>query len=312
MSETESTADNVDTTADSRFLRSIEFLTGENPNLGSFLLVVGIVTCVFVALFQFTLPTPISHLLTGGVLFVTVISAIFALLLDTLGYFDRETATDTTAPDGDESTDGAAEPRQPWVSETGGSAPLPPVLDFDAELQAYADLYDGDLPRQFDPFLEDYRRLKTSPRNRRTIASDLRADLNPIGALFDEGTEGHGLYDDIGERLFRYIRGGSNLTVGRAVFYDDEGDEAAVEDLANGVGRVELAVENEGETVDVEVTVQFTDATGAPVSSQTSPAGTIESGTRETVTADVFVPPDARRATTSISASEPSTTVARA
>ena len=36
------------------FLDSIEFLTGEDPNLGSFLLVVGIVTCVFIALFQFT------------------------------------------------------------------------------------------------------------------------------------------------------------------------------------------------------------------------------------------------------------------
>ncbi|MEF8789887.1 MAG: hypothetical protein V5A61_07145 [Haloarculaceae archaeon] len=89
MSQPDSTADSADTGTDSTFLRSIEFLTGEDPNLGSFLLVVGIVTCVFIALFQFTVPAPISHLLTGGVLFVTVISAMFALLLDTLGYFDR-------------------------------------------------------------------------------------------------------------------------------------------------------------------------------------------------------------------------------
>ncbi|ODR83374.1 hypothetical protein BG842_09655 [Haladaptatus sp. W1] len=85
------------TETESTFLDSIQFLTGKNPNLGSFLLVVGMVTCVFIALFQFTLPAPISNLLTIGVVLVTVTSAIFASLLDTLGYFDRNT---TVAPTG--------------------------------------------------------------------------------------------------------------------------------------------------------------------------------------------------------------------
>jgi hypothetical protein len=72
----------------STFLDGIEFLTGEDPSAGSFLLVVGIITCVFIAGFQFTLPEPISLLLTGLVLVVAVISFIMGAILDTLGYFD--------------------------------------------------------------------------------------------------------------------------------------------------------------------------------------------------------------------------------
>lgn len=72
----------------STFLTSIEFLTGEDPSAGSFLLVVGIITCVFIAAFQFTLPDPISLLLTGLVVIVAVISFIIGAILDTLGYFD--------------------------------------------------------------------------------------------------------------------------------------------------------------------------------------------------------------------------------
>jgi hypothetical protein len=300
MTTQESTTESADAGTDSNFLRSIEFLTGENPNLGSFLLVVGIVTCVFIALFQFTLPAPISHLLTGGVLFVTVVSALFAVLLDTLGYFDGDT-TDVAADTG---TVDPTDVTEPWVLD-GTVASLPPVIDFDDELRAFADLYDGDLPAQFDPFIEDYRRLKTNTRNRRTIASDLRADLNPIGVLFEEGTRGNDLYEEVGDRLFRYIRGGTTLTVGRAVFYDGDGDETTVEDLAGGVGRVELAVENEGETADVEVTVQFFDGDGDAVSSQTVPMGTVRSGVRDTLSTEVFVPGNAESATTTVRTSGP-------
>jgi hypothetical protein len=74
----------------SPFLKSIEFLTGSDPNAGSFLLVVGVVTCVFIAVFQFTLPDPISLILTGLVLVVAVISFIMGAILDILGYFDIE------------------------------------------------------------------------------------------------------------------------------------------------------------------------------------------------------------------------------
>ena len=72
----------------SPFLSGLEFLTGEDPSAGSFLLVVGMVTCVFIAAFQLTLPDPISNLLTALVLVVAVISFIMGAILDILGYFD--------------------------------------------------------------------------------------------------------------------------------------------------------------------------------------------------------------------------------
>lgn len=72
----------------SRFLTGLEFLTGDDPSAGSFLLVVGMVTCVFIAAFQFTLPDPISNLLTGLVLVVAVLSFIMGAILDILGHFD--------------------------------------------------------------------------------------------------------------------------------------------------------------------------------------------------------------------------------
>ncbi len=75
----------------STFLTSIEFLTGEDPSAGSFLLVVAIITCVFIAAFQFMLPDPVSLLLTGLVLAVAVISFIIGAVLDALDYFDTQT-----------------------------------------------------------------------------------------------------------------------------------------------------------------------------------------------------------------------------
>ena len=74
--------------SESGFLNSIEFLTGEDPNAGSFLLVVGMITVVFIAGFQLLLPVPVSHLLTALVLAVAVISLILGAILDTLGHFD--------------------------------------------------------------------------------------------------------------------------------------------------------------------------------------------------------------------------------
>jgi hypothetical protein len=289
-----------ETEYDSDFLRSITFVTGQDANLGSFLLVVGIVTCVFIALFQFSLPQPISHLLTAGVLFVTVLSAIFALALDSLGYFEP-TPKDTGAVP-------TAEPAgstHPWVLAEE-AAPLPPMIDFDDELRIYAGMYDGDLPKQFRPFIEEYRRLKTNTSNRRTIASDLRADLNPIGALFTEGSEGYDLYERIGERLFRYIgTDAEHVALRRIAFYDDEGDKVDVTELRNELGRVEVTVDNEGDPVDVDVVVQFYDTGGGSISSRTCRVGTVLPGASPTIEADVFVPAETTRAGATIRVSTP-------
>ncbi|WP_197427810.1 hypothetical protein [Halogeometricum sp. CBA1124] len=284
----------TDAEAEPSFLKAIEFVTGEDANLGSFLLVVAIVTAVFIALFQFTLPAPASNLLTVGVLFVTALSAVFAALLDRLGYFDRPTVSATDEPD--------AEPAAtPWVPVGKASAPLPPLINFDAELRAYAELYDGELPAAFDAFVSDYVRLKTNTRNRRTIASDLRADLNAVGALFERGSEGDRLYEDISRRLFRYIgdRDG-HVTVDRVAFYDATGTETDVAAATNELVRVELTVTNEGEAADVSVVVDLYDADGVPVARRVCPAGVVSPGATKTLETDVYVPPEVERAQTTV------------
>jgi hypothetical protein len=283
-------------------LDSFEGLLGENPNFGSFVLTVGAVTCVFIAAFQFTLPSPVSHLLTAGVLLVTVLTAVIASALETLGYFDPDRGT-ARAQSTDEADD---RPAKPWVVGNRQAAPLPPLLNFDAELRAFAELYDGDLPEQFDAFIEDYRRLKTSRKNRATIASDLRADLNPISVLFEDGSEGDELYQQVSDKLFRYIKSDvlDSVSVNSVTFHDADGTEATVADLQSEVSRTEFVVENEGEETSVEIVVEFYDANGDRIGSQTCPVGSIKPAAVREVSADVLVPGTATRATTSLRVAE--------
>lgn len=279
-------------------LDNFELILGEDPNFGSFVLTVGIVTCVFIAAFQFTLPSPVSHLLTAGVLLVTVLTAVIASALETLGYFDPDRGTARTQTD--EQTD--SRPAKPWVVGNRQAAPLPPLLNFDAELRSFAELYDGELPQQFDSFIEDYRRLKTNRKNRATIASDLRADLNPISVLFEDGSEGDDLYQQISDKLFRYIRNDvlDAVSVRSVTFHDADGNEASVADLAREVSRADFVVENEGEEATVEVVVEFYDGNDDRIGSQTYPIGTIKPAATREVSADVLVPADATRATTTL------------
>ena len=284
MSSPEPSADGAESTEQSRFLSGIEFLTGEDPNLGSFLLVIAIVTCVFIALFQFTLPEPVSHLLTAGVIIITVVSTGFAALLDSLGYFDGMTPEAVAEQ---ARTTGA---KRPWVPAEPVSASLPPMLNFDDELQALSDYYDGDLPDQFDPFIAEYKRLKTNPGNRSTIASDLRADLNPIGTILDQDSPVYDNYERISEGLFRYIgNAAGHLTVEGPAFYDSTDTERDVADLNDELARAEVTIENEGEPIALDLVIEFYDAETL-LSSRSCPVGKITAGARKTVETDVFVP----------------------
>ena len=290
----------ADRATDSTFLGGIEFLTGPGATLGSFLLVVGIVTCVFIALFQFTLPAPVSDLLTVGVVLVTALSAGFAAALEKLGYFGREQETTASATSSDHRP--AA---KPWVPTEKSSAPLPPIINFDAELRAFADMYDGDLPRPFDPFIEDYLRLKTNTENRATIASDLRADLNPVGTLFEVGSEGDRLCEELSDRLFRYISTRTHLRLDRVAFYDEAGEETTVTALDDQLGRVTVAIANDGELADVEAVVTLYDGAGSAIASRTCDAGRIKPGARMTLSTDIFVPADTADADTTLRLSAP-------
>lgn len=277
---------------ESTFLDGIEFLTGEDPNLGSFLLTIGIVTCVFIALFQFALPSPVSHLLTAGVIIITVLSAGFAALLESLGYFDP-------ASEGDVPEDGDVKRRRkPWVPAAAVTAPLPPMINFDKELSELAAHFDGELPDEFDPFVEDYLRLKKNTANRRTIASDLRADLNPVGAILEEGTREYELYDRIGDELFRYIGDSAeHLSVRDVVVRDMDGEARDAESLAGALATVELTVENEGEPTEVDAVVEFY-AGDEQVSTRTVSLGTVNPGATRTVSTNVYVPEETDRVLT--------------
>lgn len=298
MAQHDRRVDGTDRPPESTFLGGVEFLTGSGATLGSFLLVVGIVTCVFIALFQFTLPDPVSNLLTVGVVFVTVLSAGFAAALEKLGYFGREPTASATSDD-------ERPAAKPWVPTEKPSAPLPPVINFDAELRAFADMYDGDLPRAFDPFVEDYLRLKTNTENRVTIASDLRADLNPIGALFEVDSEGDRLYEEVSARLFRYVSTRNLLRLDRLTFYDDAGTETTVAALDDRLGSVELGITNDGEAAAVEAVVTLYDAAGSAIASRACNAGRLNPGATTVVATDIFVPADAVDATTRFRLSAP-------
>ena len=283
MTQPESQPQSEDASEQPTFLKGLEFLTGPDPNLGSFLLTIGIVTCVFIALFQFTMPSPVSHLLTAGVIVITVVSAGFAALLDSLNYFGSSESTPQAGSDSERS-------RKPWVPEEAVSASLPPMINFDEELSELQAHFDGELPDQFTAFLEDYRRLKTNPTNRMSIASDLRADLNPISVILDEDTPEYELYEQMSDGLFRYIGDSADhLSVTDVTCRDAAGEPQEVGAVAGDVAVFDISVRNEGEAADVEVAVEFYDGETS-LSTWSGSLNDVNSGATETISTNIYVP----------------------
>ena len=284
MTQPESQPQSEDPSEQPAFLKGLEFLTGPDPNLGSFLLTIGIVTCVFIALFQFTMPSPVSHLLTAGVIVITVVSAGFAALLDSLNYFDQSSdSTPQASPD-------PVRNDKPWVPKEQVSASLPPMINFDEELSELQEHFDGELPDQLTPFIEDYRRLKTNPKNRMSIASDLRADLNPISVILDEDTPEYELYDRMSDGLFRYIGDSADhLTVTDVTSRDAAGNEQEIGAVAGDVAVFDVSVRNDGEATDVEVAVEFYDG-DASLSTWSGSLKSVSPGATETISTNIYVP----------------------
>jgi len=238
------------------------------------------------------IPSPVSHLLTAGVIIITVVSAGFAALLDSLGYFDGSNGSDGQArPD-------ATRDRKRWVPDRSVSASLPPMINFDEELTELAARFDGDLPDQFTPFIEDYRRLKTNPSNRMTVASDLRADLNPVGVVLDEDTREYELYRRMSDGLFRYIGDSADhLTVTDVTSYDADGEPREVEAMTGELAVFDLSVSNEGEATDLEVVVEFYSGDEL-LSTRTVSMDVVSPSATETVSTNIYVPESTDRVRT--------------
>ena len=284
MTQSESQPQPDGSSEQSGFLRGIEFLTGSDPNLGSFLLTIGIVTCVFIALFQFTMPSPVSHLLTAGVIVITVVSAGFAALLDSLNYFSQSSEPPTQT-DSD-----PVQNSKPWVPEEQISASLPPMINFDEELSDLEAHFDGELPEQLTPFIEDYRRLKMNPENRMSIASDLRADLNPISVILDEDAPEYEPYERISDGLFRYIGDSADhLTITDATSRDAAGQPQDVGAIAGDVAVFDISVRNDGEATDVEVAIEFYDGDES-LSTWSGSLKSVSPGATETISTNIYIP----------------------
>ena len=257
----------------------------EEQNFAAFMLVVGSVTAVFVAVFTFLLSGVVAQLLVASVVTIGFISIIIGFALNVLGYFD---ADDTT-----ESTESTPERRRPaWRPETPVNKPLPPLINFDSDLQRLQEHFGGELPAEMDSFVEEYKRLRTtnSRDNRRSIASSMRSALNPLPVLV-KTEEMEELIDEMGDRLFRYIKADAteHLTVTEAAFYRD-GAEMPLSELQGGEARLKATVHNAGEASTVEVEVEFRNKDGVKVKSTSLPLGRIPPDARKELNTQVYVP----------------------
>ena len=204
------------------------------PGLGAFLVLVLVVTSSFVIVFQQTLPEAVATTLSWVVIGVSAVSAMMGFVLEALSYFDRDGGAEPTAPADPTPTTSS----RPWVPD-GDVKPLPPLINFDDELEQLYDYFDGEFPSQAETFLEGYKRMKTADRGQRgTIASDVRAGLNPIIVLVDD-PEVESMLSQMGEDLFAYVKtdGAELVSVDRYALYDD-GRKTPVDDLRGQRGSI--------------------------------------------------------------------------
>jgi hypothetical protein len=128
-----------------------------------------------------------------------------------------------------------------------------------------------------------------------SIASDLRADLNPISVILDEDTPEYEIYEEISDGLFRYIGDrADHLTVTDATCRDAAGEPQDLEAVAGDVAVFDLSVHNEGEATDVEVAIEFYDG-DTSLSTWTGSLEPVSSGATGNLSTNIYVPERATR-----------------
>jgi hypothetical protein len=258
-------------------------------NLAAMLLTVGAVTLAFLSVFVLTLDGVVLQILVGAVLSVGAISLIIVFALDTLGYFDEQRPASES-----KATEETPAPRS--EPQRRANKPLAPLVNFDEEIVALKAHFDGAVPDQVRAFERQYRQLKQADRDRRqTIASDLRASMNPIEILVEDDPEVQSLVDGMGERLFRYIKSdaGDLLTLSDVELFLD-GRRQDVPEVAGREARLKTSVYNEGEQANVEVALQFLSRSGVQVRREFLPVGAVQPNQNKTLDTRVYVPSNAK------------------
>ena len=258
--------------------------TERTPTLGRFFVLVLVVTCSFIVVFQQTLPGAVATTLSWVVIGASAISAMMGFVLEALSYFDGGEAEPT------EPAKPTTTSSRPWVPD-GDVKPLPPLINFDDELGELYDYFDGEFPSQAETFLKGYKRMKTADRGQRgSIASDVRAGLNPIVVLVDD-PEIESMLSRMGEDLFAYVKtdGAGLVSVDRYALYDD-GKKTPVDELQGRQARIRASVSNDGESMKTDVLLRFTDGDGIEVKRTKLPVGEVPTAATKELNTQVYVP----------------------
>ncbi|ERG90694.1 MAG: hypothetical protein J07HQW1_00721 [Haloquadratum walsbyi J07HQW1] len=276
---------------------------GAGPNFAAFLLTVGGVTVVFIAVFIFAFPGTIGRFFAAAVVTVTIITLMLGMVLDLLGYFGSR-ASILVDSEEEQTANGVPDSvsRKP-------NKPLPKQINFDSEIKTLQEHFDGELPSQMNSFLTEYEQLKKSTSNRKVTAGSLRAALNPVQTIVDD-TEMEELVDDMGDRLFRYIKSDpvDNIVVSEYAFYQD-GNQKSVETLQAQKARIRATVHNQGEGAKAEVAVQFKNTDGVPVKTAYLPVGNLVPEGRKDLDTNVYIPSLATEADVFVIRATPDTEV---
>lgn len=250
-------------------------------NFAAFALFVGSVSIAFGAVFQLVFDGIIALILNGFVLGVALVSLVIGLSLDAIGGFDTQ-STEVDEPD-----DSVAVRSR----NDGDNRPLPPVLNFDAELEQIEEHYNGSPREEFVQFREEYERLKSSPSNRSNIASDLRAMANPLSVLA-EGEAIEPEVEHISDGLFQYMEGSASdfLSVVEWNLYDEDGNRCAVADRQSTKARFKARAENRGGKVKTEIFLRFRNTDGVVIKETYLPVGLIREGETKELDTQVYVP----------------------
>ncbi|KAB7514759.1 hypothetical protein DM867_06495 [Halosegnis rubeus] len=257
----------------------------EFGNFASFALVSGMVSAIFVAAFLTAFPGRIGRYFGGIAIAVLLITFVVGLTLDLLGFFGNESSlTRETESTPFEETDRYQRVR------SQSNEPLPRQINFNEEVTALKEYFDGDVPRAAQSFFIEYEKLRSSSSRRKTQASSVRSALNPVLALVDD-EELEASLEQMGEDLFAYIKSNpaENIIVTEVALTHD-GTEQSVMETQGQTAHLTAALHNEGEAVEAELSIRFTDPTGAKIMETTLPTGRLSTEERIELNTDLLVP----------------------